>query len=60
MLGLALEKVREIGLKKVLISCREDNIGSTKIIEKNGGVYENDYYDEQLNKTYKRYWIYLR
>ena len=60
MLGLALEKAREIGLEKVLISCREDNIGSAKIIEKNDGVYENDYYDEQLNKTYKRYWIYLR
>ena len=60
MLGLALEKARELGLDKVLISCREDNIGSAKVIENNGGIYENNYYDEQFNKTYKRYWIYLK
>ncbi|MCI8344900.1 MAG: GNAT family N-acetyltransferase [Clostridia bacterium] len=59
MLGLALKKARELKIDKVLISCREDNIGSAKIIENNGGIYENNYYDEQLNKTYKRYWIYL-
>lgn len=60
MLGLALKKVREIGLEKVLISCREDNVGSAKVIEKNGGIYENNYYDEKLDETYKRYWIYLK
>lgn len=60
MLGLALKKVREIGLEKVLISCREDNVGSAKVIEKNGEIYENNYYDEKLDETYKRYWIYLK
>lgn len=57
MLSLALEKAREIGLEKVLISCRDNNIGSAKIIEKNGGIYKNNYYDEKLKKMYKRYWI---
>lgn len=60
LLALALEKAKEIGLEKVLVSCREDNIGSAKVIEKNGGVYGNNYYDKELNKTYKRYWIYLK
>lgn len=60
MLGLALEKAREIGVEKVLISCREDNVGSAKVIENNGGIYDNNYYDEKLDETYKRYWIYLK
>ena len=44
---------------KVLVSCRTDNLGSTKVIENNGGKYENDYYDEPTGKTFKRYWISL-
>ena len=57
LLKLALEKASCIGLEKVLITCRNDNIGSIKVIESNGGIYENDYYDESLGKTYRRYWI---
>ncbi len=51
LLKLALEKARDIGLEKVIITCRNDNIGSTKVIESNGGKYENVYYDESLKKT---------
>lgn len=57
LLKLALEKAKDIGLKKVLITCRNDNIGSIKVIESNYGIYENDYYDENSGKTYRRYWI---
>ena len=57
LLKLALKKAREIGLEKVLVTCRNDNIASAKVIESNGGKYENDYYDESLGKTYRRYWI---
>ena len=57
LLSLALEKARDMGLKKVLVTCRNDNIGSAKVIEANGGKYENDYYDKSLEKTYRRYWI---
>ncbi len=59
VLSLAIEKAKEIGLQKVLVSCRDDNIASTNVIEKNGGIYENNYYDEELKQTYKRYWIYF-
>mgnify|MGYP003291556924 CR=1 FL=1 len=31
---------------KVLITCDDDNIGSSKIIEKNGGILENEVEDE--------------
>jgi predicted acetyltransferase len=40
ILGLTLKKAREVGLAKVLITCDEDNIASKKIIEANGGVFE--------------------
>ena len=40
ILGLTLEKARLIGLRKILITCDEDNIASKKIIEANGGVFE--------------------
>ena len=57
ILYLALEKAKELDIKKVLVTCRIENIASSKVIENNGGVYENDYYYEAKNRTYKRYWI---
>jgi predicted acetyltransferase len=40
MLGLTLGKARARGIGRVLITCREDNLPSRRIIEKNGGVLE--------------------
>ncbi|MCU6480102.1 GNAT family N-acetyltransferase [Arthrobacter sp. A2-55] len=40
-----------LGLKRVLLTCDEDNAGSRATIEKNGGVYE----DSRNGK--RRYWI---
>lgn len=57
MLHLALEKADELGLEKVLVSCRVENVGSMKVIENNGGNYENDYFEKDTGKTFKRYWI---
>lgn len=36
-LALALKKARRYGLKHVFVVCRKDNVGSRRIIEKNGG-----------------------
>jgi len=60
ILNCALKKAKEIGLGKVLVTCREENIASSRVIEKNSGVYENNYYDEIQNVTFKRYWINLK
>lgn len=58
-LGLLIEKARELGLKRLLISAMEENIGSWKAIEKNGGVLENiiTLPWEDSGQRYKRYWI---
>ena len=42
---------RELGIERALLTCDEDNIGSRRTIEKNGGVYE----DSREGK--RRYWI---
>ena len=57
MLGLALNKVRDLGLDKVLITCNKENIGSAKTIIKNGGILENEVVEG--NTLIQRYWIEL-
>lgn len=44
---------------KILITCDDDNIGSYKIIEKNGGVLENKVINEDCDEKFltRRYWI---
>jgi predicted acetyltransferase len=56
-LRLGLEKARELGLRRVLITCDEDNIGSKKIIEHNGGMFENAIEIEGDPVRKLRYWI---
>ena len=59
MLKLGLQKFKEMDSKRerVLITCKDFNIPSKKVIEKNNGVYENSYYNEDDGFTYLRYWI---
>ena len=60
ILKLTLEKARELGLKKVLVTCDSDNIASAKIIEKNGGILEGTYQNAELPVPKRRYWIDLK
>ena len=57
MLGLALEKCKELKLEKVLITCNKDNIASAKTMIKNGAQLENDI--QKGNDIIQRYWITL-
>lgn len=57
MLALALQKCRELGLDRVLITCDKNNIGSAKTIMKNGGALENEVLKEGV--PMQRYWIEL-
>ena len=60
MLKLTLKKCKELDISKVLLTCREENIASSKVIENNGGVYENSLYVDEMNETYRRYWITIK
>ncbi len=55
ILELALAEAKRMGIEKVLVTCDDDNVGSAKIIEKNGGVLENKIENE--GKLKRRYWI---
>ncbi len=59
-LALCLEKACAMGLDHVLVTCDTDNIGSARIIEKNGGVLENEVISDISGKPVSRYWIELR
>ena len=59
MLKLTLEKARELGLERVLITCSLKNIGSARVIQKNGGQLESEGIDQADGKMTQRYWIKL-
>ncbi len=52
-LGLALDRAREIGLDRVLITCDLDNVASARVIEGQGGVLDGVPLDN------RRYWVTL-
>jgi predicted acetyltransferase len=50
-LGLAVRRAAELGLKRVLVTCDDDNLASAATIVANGGVLED------VRKGKQRYWI---
>ena len=57
MIALALEECKKLGIKRVLMTCDKNNIGSAKSIINNGGVLENEV--EEDGHIEQRYWIQL-
>ncbi len=55
MLHLALMEAKKLGLDRVLITCKTDNIASAHVIKANGGVFER--YGEKDGVAVCRYWI---
>lgn len=55
---LALDFCKDIGLKKVLITCDEQNTASRKIIESVGGIADTPYAQSE-DKAVLRYWVEL-
>ncbi|WP_426113549.1 GNAT family N-acetyltransferase [Massilia sp. PWRC2] len=55
MLALAIVEAKKIGLGRLLVTCRDTNWGSRKVIESNGGVFERTTIDER--QLARRYWI---
>ncbi len=42
MLAAALPHARDLGIDRALLTCDVDNVGSRRVIETNGGVFENE------------------
>jgi predicted acetyltransferase len=60
MLRQTLPIARSAGLKRILVTCDDDNIASQRVIELNGGVLENVVWEEGLHVPKRRYWIDLQ
>ncbi len=57
MLKLMMDIAREKGYERVLITCKDDNIGSAKTIENNGGkAYTTSTHE---GKLFRQYWVEL-
>jgi predicted acetyltransferase len=56
-LKLSLPVVCDIGLERVLVTCDDDNEGSRRIIEGNGGVLEDVIPQPDSDVPKRRYWI---
>ncbi len=59
ILELTLEKARDFGIHEVLVTCDTANTGSARIIQANGGVFENEVISERTRNPVSRYWITL-
>jgi len=61
LLALTLEKIRQhqpkIDTKQALLTCDETNLGSKKIIEKNGGIFANSLVQDDSPVRKLRYWV---
>ena len=58
ILRLSVQIAREkLGIGRILVTCDDDNIGSIRTIEKNGGILENVISGPDLDKPKRRYWI---
>ena len=51
LLRQSLVVAKEIGIDSALVTCDEDNVGSRKVIEANGGVLED------VRSGKRRYWV---
>ncbi len=59
MCKLLLEEAKKFGFKDLIITCRDDNVGSQKIIEKNGGKLVEVIFSKKDNTYMRRYNVIL-
>ena len=59
ILRLTLDEARRLGISRALLTCDSDNMASAKIIEKNGGKFQDEGVSERSGKLITRYWIEL-
>lgn len=59
ILALTLEKALQRGVRRVMVTCDTDNIGSARIIEKNGGRLAGYAVSPRSGKQISQYWIAL-
>jgi predicted acetyltransferase len=59
MLRLALDEARSMGIERVLLTAYASNGPSCRVIEKNGGLMQDETPHPETGLPYRRYWIEL-
>ena len=59
ILAQTLAKALELGLHRIRVTCDADNVGSARIIERNGGVLSSHGISPVNGKLTSQYWINL-
>ena len=58
MLAHAITVARQLGLRRLLITCDQRNVASARVIEKNGGILRDEIPSANpLRRRTRRYWI---
>jgi len=57
LLKATLDRAREIGLDRALLTCAKDNAGSVATIRRCGGVFDSEEFIPARNEVVQRYWI---
>jgi predicted acetyltransferase len=60
ILTLTLDKAKELGLKRALLTCDRDNVASARVIERNGGQLAGVGPSPETGRPVSRYWIELQ
>jgi len=55
----SLQRARDLGLDRVLITCGKENLTSTRVIIRNGGQFESEEFLSERDEIIQRYWINL-
>jgi predicted acetyltransferase len=59
ILALTLDKVHAMGIQRARVTCDTDNIGSARVIERNGGILSGHGVSPINGKQTSQYWIEL-
>ncbi len=55
-----MQHARQLGIDRLLLTCGPENVSSIRVIEKCGGVFEDELFNETMQARIRRYWIALR
>ena len=59
ILALTLERARQAGHARIVITCAADNLGSVRVIESNGGAQPEPFVSAVSKTQMLRYWLVL-
>ena len=59
LLAMTLDKARERGLGRVMVTCDKDNTASARVIRNNGEILESEGPSPRTDRTVQRYWTEL-